>query len=168
MMPAIGSLVEAKCVQCGDSFTYAFQGKARTLDPKCVKLNAKKSGKERLKRYKLAEGEMEALNAEGLAAIAKCSQTEAAAKLAVWEALEQGLITETSDPDLNPISPQAIQQIERSAIIKLKKALGPFWLEYKASMAAKYTPEEPLYAAGWEVSTRPTSYVRGPKVDDAA
>lgn len=141
------STVLGICKECGSPYSYQFLGRSRWFCEPCVQEKARAASKRHRLVIKLKPGELCALSSSGIAAIAKMSQKEAAAKLAVWETLELMRTTGRTDVEVEPITAQAVQQIERSALVKLRRALAPYWKQYKLDMA-----EESRERAGIRVS----------------
>lgn len=119
---------QTPCKQCGKPFEQPDEGFRRFCFD-CRKLRKAEQGRRgKTEKLKLAEGEFHGNRNDGLFGIAKCSQRDATQKLAVWEAFEQ-IANGATDVEIRPISQQALQQIERSAILKIRNALKPFWKE---------------------------------------
>lgn len=145
-----GDHVTFRCKTCNDVVVYEWKGRHRLFCPACI--TKRRAAPERRAQYnphlKLKDGEQSAMVNSGLAGLALCSQAEAAAKLAVWEALEQAALGDgqvfvalsQGEPNLKPISTQAVQQIERRALGKIRRALRSDWEEYKESLAKRPVP----------------------------
>jgi len=126
-----GDAVRSICKDCGVPFDYTYQGRFKIYCPSCGKTRVKRSMKANAVALHLKEGEVRAL--EG---IALCSQEEAAKKLAFWEACEE-LLKGKEEVVVKPLSQQRIQTIERSAILKIRRALGEEWEAFKEQLGRK-------------------------------
>lgn len=133
------------CTKCNQPHQYQWKGTPRAVCDGCKKAARVAAAKRDRDNIKRVEGE--ANYYEGLSSIACMSQQEAAQKLALWEALEKvaagdratfvHLTSGTIDTVLEPISKAAVQQLERRAIMKIRKALQPYWNEFRKG-AAQY------------------------------
>lgn len=105
--------------------------------------NNKRLSKEKLARFKMATHEVNASRlASPIRQASVMMQKEVPAVLAIWEAMDallQDPATTAQDLEAlvdsklpQPISHQAVQQIERRALMKLRKALGPTYGQFMA------------------------------------
>lgn len=118
-----GELIETECAHCKQPLVYiALGNQRRKYHPECVPLVKRSTAKNYNETLKLGPEEFKATSR-----VANMTQRETAAKLATWEAMESLLRGE--EATLAPISQQAIMFIERSALLKLRKALAPHYVE---------------------------------------
>lgn len=121
----IGQLIETVCQHCRQPLVYVSRGsKGRLYHPACARAVKIRKTKERNVRHELGPKEVRTSSR-----VAGVSQRETAAKLATWEAMESLLKGE--EALLKPLSQQGIMALERSALLKLRKALTPYYMELK-------------------------------------
>lgn len=121
--------VTSQCRQCSSLFDYAYRGKARRVCPKCSENNKKRLVKQQ--QASLRKGLHEPRGqtmASSVMRAAVMTQHEAAVRLGIWESMDKLLATGVL-PEPEPISPQAVQQLERRALGKIRKALAPYLKE---------------------------------------
>lgn len=136
----MGDTVQSVCKTCSEPFSYAWAGTSRRYCPECKVLRAKASNlaqKERPNPLNLKPHQLSGQSAKGLQSIARCSQEEAAVFLSVLETLELQAKTGDSDAFVKPLSAQAVQQLERRALMKIEKAMRRDWESYEEGMIGK-------------------------------
>lgn len=151
-MPALDSSVLGICKACEKPFTYTFLGRSKWYCPECSVAKARAASLAHQSRVKRGPTELHGLSENGLKSIARMTQVQASARLCVIETLEK--IKETGDPnaEVKPLTQQAVQQLERVALLKIRKALLPYWLEYKRGLdgdSRETTRHRSTYSA-WE------------------
>lgn len=108
-----------------------------------IKKISERISREKLVRAKLSSSEMSGrILSSPVRQASVMKQKEVPALLAVWEAMDAllaqpGATTQDLEALVDsklpkPISHQAVQQIERSALLKLRKALGPTYKQVLA------------------------------------
>lgn len=131
-----GETAHGTCNQCGSEHTYVWQGRPKDICAACKMVNIKASRKRSAEELHYKDGEIGGLGEKSIGALAKCNYREAARKLAVWEAFEKMLATKADEVAIEPISHQAVQQIERRALKKIRKAMGAIFREHQAISAS--------------------------------
>lgn len=136
-MNHIGDTINTLCETCGEHFTYEHKGgRPRCFCAECAKLRSKlKLQKFYTENIKLLPGQVSARSMDGLLPLARCSQSDASVMLSVMETLELQSETGDSEVFVSPLSLAAIQQIERRALMKIKRAMTKDWSDYKETMA---------------------------------
>lgn len=132
MIP-IGAIANTTCENCGDPFTFESKGgRTRQFCDECRAIRRRVASEKFYRdNIKLEDCQQAAYAVGGLNTMAKCSQEHAAVMLSVMETLE--LQAATGDPEafVAPISKGAVQQIERKALSKIKKAMAKHYTEYR-------------------------------------
>lgn len=128
-----GTMVSTTCHNCGDPFSFECKGgRTKQFCLECMELR-NKVARDKFYRdnIKLGDCQLAANSLDGLGAIAKCSQEHAAVMLSVVETLELQAKTGDMDAFVKPITKNAVQQIERRALAKVKRAMAKHYTEYK-------------------------------------
>lgn len=121
-----GDTISTTCAGCPATITYVLRGKPQIYCADCAAARAvaasKRHYKVSAKRVNLAPNERRGTDPEGLAGVTCMTQEECSARLAVWESLDHKLRTGKFKL-IRPMTQQRIQQIEREALIKMRRAL---------------------------------------------
>lgn len=118
------------CVGCNQPFDYEFQGRKRVKCDPCIKLNTEKCIKHKKAVQKAAVIARPGRN--GASTITRnhtVPRAEVAHKLAAYEFWDE-VVTATKAGNLDhevaykPLTPQAVEQIEKRALYKMRQKLG--------------------------------------------
>lgn len=135
-----GETISVTCASCPTTITYTLRGRHQVYCASCSAARALSASqryyKVSSKRANLVEGERAAYDPDGIAGIATMTQEEAAARLAVWESLEHKIKTGRFKL-IRPLTKQRIQQIERDALAKLRRALRTDYQEIKEEISRR-------------------------------
>lgn len=129
--PEIGSDTTLTCENCQQPFTFKWAGRRRYFCEPCNKTIAATRSRQEMDKIRNGGGNGKTSILETMAL---CTHDEARVRLAVWETVERESRGETN-VEVNPVSKQTIQQTERRAINKIRKAMKQEWEDFKASLA---------------------------------
>lgn len=139
-----GDVVIAQCFgTCGKAFTYINQGsdKPRKFCPECkkarIKIASKKGSLQFHSSIRNFEGENSTHRTHRTKASAVVmSHGEAAKRLALWEGMERLQLTGDTGV-MKAMSRQAVRQLEKKALKKIRRAIGPEYEAFKAERSAR-------------------------------
>lgn len=139
-LPRRGQTFTVTCAGCPTTITYVLRGRHQIYCAECKAARALRASQRYYvmssKRANLAAGELAAYDPKGIAGVAAMTQEEAAARLAVWESLDHKIKTGRFK-FIRPLTPQRIQQIERDALAKLRRALRADYQEIKEEISTR-------------------------------